>query len=51
MKNEICLRQMESCMQWFPSGEHLVRMIVEQQNDIVSRHKCKVALHKRLVSK
>ena len=51
MKNEMRLRLMESCMQWFPSGEHLVRKIKEQQNDIISRHKRKIALRKQLNSK
>jgi ERCC4-related helicase len=51
MRNEMRLRLMESCMQWFPSGEHLVRMIVERQNDIVSCHKRKIALRKQLKSK
>ena len=51
MKNEMRLRLMESCMQWFPTGEHLARMIKERQNDIISRHKRKIALRKQLNSK
>ena len=51
MKNEIRLQLMEKCMVWFPTGEHLARMIKERQNEIVGRHKRKIALHKQLISK
>ena len=47
MKNEMLLRLMEECMlQYFLTGEYLVRKIREQQNVIVKHHKQKVALRK-----
>ena len=51
MKNEMRLRLMEQCMQWFPTREHLICKIKEQQDEIVRRHKLKVALRKRMISK
>ena len=51
MKNEMRLRLMEECMQWFPTGGHLVHIIKERQNEIVRSHKRKIALRKQLISK
>ena len=51
MKNEELLRLMEECMQWFPTGEHLICEIHERQEVILKHHKQKMALCKQMTSK
>ena len=51
-KNEMLLRLMETCiLQWFPTGEHLIQKISEQQKQIIKHHQQKIALHKKMISK
>ena len=51
-KNEMLLRLMETCiLQWFPTGEHLVTQIREQQKLIIKHHQQKIALRKKMILK
>ena len=51
LKNDELLRLVEECMQWFPTGEHLIGEVDKRQKVILTHHRQKIAIRKQLVSK
>ena len=50
LKNEELLRLFEECMQWFPRGPHLVGQIETRQKFILTHHRQKISIRKKMVS-